>query len=307
MSVSFGAVASGQTVTGQTVTGGELSTAKNNITFKDCIFTGQHIMRVGPNSNIIIDGGSKTNDNSVTTNTYEGQFQVIGTNLAGTSNRSGCVVKNFVTTGGSGDGFQLGDVAGMTFDNVEFKNHAQVSTIHADSCQVMNSNFIRFDGCWFHNNAAALMMVDWNNANNTIIDCLFTNSDGWDACMSGVPNVKFEHNTIYNPNYGTRILDDHSGNPSSTNYSLRYNALPAGFGFTLSSGSGTATPNLTSAVYVSPGNPGTKAGFMLKTPVMSPDGTVYGSRRLGVINSADATISVYENGTLRSSKVVTLS
>src|SRR4051794_31187602 len=116
MSVGFGSVASGQTVTGQTVTGGELANTKNNITFKDCIFTGQQIMRIGPNSNIIIDGGSKTNDNAVTTSTYEGQFEILGTNLAGTSNRSGCVVKNFVTTGGTGDGFQLGDVSGMTFD-----------------------------------------------------------------------------------------------------------------------------------------------------------------------------------------------
>lgn len=294
MSVAFGSVASGQTVTGQTVTGGDLTADKRNITFKDCTFVGQHVIRCVPNMGITIDGGSKTNDNSVTTSTYEGQFQLQNAGSFASTDRANILVKNFVSTGGTGDGFQLGSVKGVTFDGCEFRDHLQNSSIHADSVQVMDSNFIAFRGCWFHNNDSALMMVDWNNADNEITDCLFTNSGGWDACMSGVPRVKFEHNTIYKPNYGTRILDDHSGNPTSTGYSLRYNALPAGFGFTLSSGSGTSTPNLTGATYSAPGNPGTKAGFALASPTLAPDGTVWGSRRLTVV--ASATVTVYKDG-----------
>ena len=294
MSVAFGSVASGQTVTLETVTGGELAASKKNITFKNCVFTGQHVIRCVPNQNITIDGGQKVNDTSVTTSSYEGQFQLQNAGSFGLADRANILIKNFVTAGGTGDGFQLGSVKGVTFDGCEIRDHKQVSTIHADGVQVLDSQFIAFRGCWFHNNAAALMMVDWDNSDNEITDCLFTNSDGWDACMSGVPRVKFEHNTIYRPNYGTRILDDHSGNPSSSGYSLRYNALPAGFGFTLSSGSGTSPPNLSNAVYASPANPGTRAGFALANPTLAPDGTVWGSRRLTA--TPTATVTVYKDG-----------
>lgn len=306
MSVSFGAVASGQVVTGQTVTGGELSAAKNNITFKDCIFTGQHIIRAAPNQNIIIDGGQKVNDSSVTPTTFEGQFQIQGPDNW-TTERAKITFRNFLSSGGSGDGIQMGGVKGVLLDNCEFSGHTQFGTTHNDAIQILASNFITVQNCWFHNNAAHVTMVDWNNADNTFVDNVFSNSSQWTLDFSGVPRVRVEHNTIYNAGpSGNRILDDHSGNPTSDGYSIRYNAYGPGVSFSLQSGSGISTPNLTNAAYKNPANPGTKTGFALASPTNAPDGQVWGSRTLGVTAGVDTVISVYENGTLRSSKAVTL-
>src|SRR3954471_387852 len=127
MSVGFGSVASGQTVTGQTVTGGTLEGAtQTNITFKNCSFIGQHVIKAKPNTNLLIDGGQKINDASVTPTDPEGQFEVDGNAISswGTA-RANVTFRNFISDSGSGDGIQIEAVRGVLLDGCEFRNHAQ--------------------------------------------------------------------------------------------------------------------------------------------------------------------------------------
>jgi len=280
MSVAIGSIAAGQTVTGETITGGTIS--NKGITLKDCTFTGQHIIKASVDMNLVIDGGKKVNDMSVTAQSYEGQFQILGSGVNWGTGRAGIIFRNFLSDGGSGDGIQMGTVRGVLVEDCEFRNHAQVDVMHADSIQVMDSQFVVIRGNWFHDNAVAVMMVDWNNSDNVFEDNLVTHQDGWDFCLSGVARVRCEHNTFVASNYGTRILDDHADNPPSNGYISRYNAYDGGTKFNVAQSgiTGTKGPDLTNAVFKAPGDPGTRAGFQLATPANAPDGQVWGSRRL---------------------------
>src|SRR3954468_308867 len=278
MSVAIGSIAAGKTVTGETITGGEM-TAKG-VTLKDCTFVGQHIIRASADMNLLIDGGKKVNDNAVTPQSYEGQFQIISQINWGTA-KSGIVIRKFLSDGGSGDGFQVGGLRGLLIEDCEFKNHAQVDVMHADSVQVMGSQFVIIRGNWFHDNSVACMMVDWDNSDNAFEDNLVTHQDGWDFCCSGVPRLRVEHNTFAFSSYGSRIQDDHSGNPASNGYVVRYNAFVAGNSWNFATGSGVKGPDLTNAKFKAPGDPGTRDGYQLATPTNAPDGQVWGSRRLG--------------------------
>jgi hypothetical protein len=258
MSVAIGSIAAGQTVTGETITGGTISA--KGVTLKDCVFTGQHIIKASVGMNLLIEGGRKVNDNSVTKDDYEGQFEILGDGVNWGTGRSGIVFRKFLSDGGSGDGIQVGTVRGLLIEDCEFKNHAQVDVMHADSIQIMASQFVVIRGCWFHDNSVACMMVDWDNSDNVFEDNLVTHQDGWDFCCSGVPRLRCEHNTFAYSSYGSRIVDDHSGNPASNGYVVRFNAFIAGNSWNFAGGSGTKGPDLTNAKFKNPGDPGKSGG-----------------------------------------------